>query len=187
MPVQPPGRPASVVGGVFHPRPHPGGPRAVYLRTLCFVFHGRRLLLIRQRSHGSVWWNALGGKIERSEDPLEAAQREVWEEAGLRPALQFRGVATAIVASAGAHWTIFLFSGRVDRDHVAPSPEGALRWAQPGDLRTLRVFPDLPLLLPPLRRPRGVVLAKFIYATGDPRSFDRAAARVTVFDRVAAP
>jgi 8-oxo-dGTP diphosphatase len=155
---------------VFTPSPHPDGPTAVYLRTLCFVFRGDRVLLIR-RLHppDEGYWNAIGGKIDRGEDPLEAAQRELKEEAGIEPVLEFRGVATVVVRSTGEHWTIFLFSAHVADSAVAiPSPEGPLRWARPDELDALPVLPDIPLLLPPLQETdRRVILAKFTYATPD--------------------
>jgi 8-oxo-dGTP diphosphatase len=155
--------------GIFTPNPHPEGPAAVYLRTLCFVFSGDDLLLIyRHRPPDAGMWNVPGGKIDRGEDPLEAAQRELREEAGIEPALAFRGVATVIVRSTGEHWCIFLFSGAVDDRVVTPSEEGPLRWASPGEIAGLPVLPDIPLLRPYLRnRGRSVILAKFTYAAPD--------------------
>jgi 8-oxo-dGTP diphosphatase len=153
--------------GIFAPRAHPDGPTAVYLRTLVFVFHGEDLLLIfRQQPPDAGRWNAIGGKINRGEDPLDAAQRELKEEAGIEPTLVFRGVATVIVRSTGEHWSIFLFSAQVGDRAVVPSPEGALRWASPAEIAELPVLPDLPLLLPYLAPGSGrVILAKFTYAT----------------------
>lgn len=160
--------------GLFRPNPHPDGPTAIYLRTLCFVFHGEKLLLIyRHHPPDPGLWNAIGGKIDRGEDPLDAAQREVCEEAGIRPALDFRGVATVIVRSTGEHWTIYLFSARVDDPAVVPSSEGPLRWAAPEEISTLPVLSDLPLLIPHIRNQGGgVVLAKFIYAGPDPGTLE---------------
>jgi 8-oxo-dGTP diphosphatase len=155
--------------GLLAPNPHPEGPAAVHLRTLCFVFCGEDLLLIhRQRPPDAGRWNAIGGKLNRGEDPLEAARRELREEAGIEPPLAFRGVATVVVRSTGEHWVIFLFSARVEDRAVTPSREGPLRWASPGELASLPVVPDIPLLLPYLRgRDSVVVLAKFTYADVD--------------------
>ncbi|MDR7417324.1 MAG: NUDIX domain-containing protein [Armatimonadota bacterium] len=151
--------------GLLTPRPHPDGPTAVYLRTLVFVFHGDHLLLIfRERPPDAGMWNAIGGKINRGEDPLDAARRELQEEAGIEPSLTFRGVATVVVQSTGEHWVIFLFSGEVGDRAVTPSPEGALRWASPAELAALPVLPDIPLLAPYMAGTRRVILAKFTYA-----------------------
>jgi 8-oxo-dGTP diphosphatase len=151
-------------------RPHPQGPSAVYLRTLCFVFHHDRVLLMqRARDPDAGYWNAPGGKIDRGEDPLEAARRELREETGLDAPLVFRGVATVVVEETGEHWVIFLFAARVTDPAVAASAEGPLRWAAPDEVAALPVLPDVPRLLPALRDQEDrVVLAKFTYASADP-------------------
>lgn len=163
--------------GILPPRPNPEGPAAVYLRTLCFIFCGQDVLLIqRQRDPDAGYWNAIGGKINRGEGPLEAAQREIEEEAGICPIPEFCGVATAIVRSTGEHWVIFLFFARVEDRAVVPSPEGPLRWAAPDEIASLPVLPDIPLLLPHVRTPGRVVLAKFVYATPDPSTLEESSA-----------
>lgn len=155
--------------GIVRPNPHPEGPAAVHLRTLCFVFCGEDLLLIcRQRPPDVGRWNAIGGKLDRGEDPLDAARRELREEAGIEPPLAFRGVATVVVRSTGDHWAIFLFSAQVADRTVTPSHEGPLRWASPQEIASLPVLPDIPLLLPHLRdRDSTVILAKFTYADAE--------------------
>lgn len=165
--------------GVLTPRPHPDGPVAVYLRTLCFVFHGEDVLLIHRRHDPDAgFWNAIGGKIDREEDPLDAARRELMEEAGIEPPIEFRGVATAIVRATGEHWAIYLFSSWVEDRAVAASDEGPLRWVSPEGLKALPVFPDIPLLLLHIRDPhRPAVLAKFVYATADPGTLESAEIR----------
>jgi 8-oxo-dGTP pyrophosphatase MutT (NUDIX family) len=160
--------------GLFKPHLYANGPTAIYHRTLCFIFWEERVLLIfRPRPPDPGVWNAVGGKIDRGEDPLDAAQRELWEEAGIRPALDFRGVATVIVRSTAEHWAIFLFSATVDTPEVAPSSEGPLCWATAGEIAALPVLPDLTLLLPHMRNPdNGVILAKFVYAGPDPATLE---------------
>jgi 8-oxo-dGTP pyrophosphatase MutT (NUDIX family) len=164
---------------VFTPPPRPEDPAAVYLRSLSFIFHGHDVLLIHS-PRDAAYWNVIGGRINRGEEPLEAAQREVWEEAGIRPALEFRGVATAIVRSTGEHWAMFLFSGRVAERTVVESPEGPLRWAAPREIATLPVFPDLPYLLPYMAG-SGTLLAKFTYATPDARALEVPSIQVAVY------
>lgn len=134
------------------------------------------LLIHRRRPPDAGAWNAVGGKIDRGEDPLEAAQREVLEEAGINPTLAFRGVATVVVRSTGEHWSIFLFSARVTERAVAASAEGPLRWASPGEVTALPVLPDIPLLLPHLKDD-DIILAKFVYASPDASSLETAVVR----------
>jgi 8-oxo-dGTP diphosphatase len=168
--------------GVSAPRPNPEGPAAVYLRTLCFVFCGQDVLLVhRQHEPDAGYWNAIGGKIDRGEDPLEAAQRELAEEAGISPALEFRGVATVVVRSTGEHWVIFLFSAQVEDRAVVPSAEGPLRWVAPDEIAALSVLPDIPLLMPHVRGPDRVVLGKFVYATPDPRTLEGSSVRASAY------
>src|SRR5688500_8879911 len=55
-------------------------------RTLCFVFHGDEILLMKRGPHKKIFpnqYNGLGGHIERDEDPLTSARREILEESGL--------------------------------------------------------------------------------------------------------
>ena len=52
--------------------------------TLAFViFEGELLLINREKAPWTGCWNGLGGKIEPDESPIEAAIRELKEEAGL--------------------------------------------------------------------------------------------------------
>lgn len=54
--------------------------------TLCFVFRGDEVLLIRKkRGLGAGNFNAPGGKLEPGETPWEAAVRETREEVGITP------------------------------------------------------------------------------------------------------
>lgn len=53
--------------------------------TLLFVFDGHRVLLIRKkRGLGAGKINAPGGRIEPGETPIQAAERELTEEVGVR-------------------------------------------------------------------------------------------------------
>lgn len=170
---------------VFAPPPHPEDPAAVYLRVLCVAFHEDRVLMIFQPDGtGGGWWNFLGGRVERGEDPLDTAQRELFEEAGIRTHLEFRGVATAIVRATGEYWSMFLFAGRVDRPDVVPSPEGPLRWVAPDEIGTLPVFPDIPYLLPYVRDPAGgIVLIKYTFERRDANTLEESSVRVSVYGR----
>lgn len=55
-------------------------------RTLCFVFDGNEVLLMRRSLHKRLFpgkVNGLGGHIEAGEDPAASAAREIGEEAGI--------------------------------------------------------------------------------------------------------
>jgi hypothetical protein len=53
---------------------------------------------------------------------------------------------------------------------VVESSEGPLRWASPDEIASMPVLADLPHLLPYMSNRKGVVLAKFTYATPDPQA-----------------
>ncbi|NBR49835.1 8-oxo-dGTP diphosphatase, partial [bacterium] len=54
--------------------------------TLCFIFQGLEVLLIRKkRGLGAGKINAPGGRIEQGESPADCAIRETTEEVGLTP------------------------------------------------------------------------------------------------------
>lgn len=128
------------------------------------------------------WWNFLGGRVERGEDPLDTAKRELIEEAGIQADLQFRGVVTAIVRETGEYWSMFLFVASVDRPDIVPSAEGPLRWVAPDEVDLLSVFPDIPYLLPHLKNSAGgILLAKYTFARPEATTLETSSVRVSVY------
>jgi len=69
-------------------------------RTLIFLTRGERVLLLKGAPHKRLWadrYNGLGGHIERGEDVLTSARRELAEETGLQcPGLWLCGVITSV-------------------------------------------------------------------------------------------
>ena len=67
-------------------------------RTLIFLTRGERVLLLKGAPHKRLWadrYNGVGGHIERGEDVLTSARRELAEETGLQcPGLWLCGVVT---------------------------------------------------------------------------------------------
>ena len=67
-------------------------------RTLIFLTCGERVLLLKGAPHKRLWanrYNGVGGHIERGEDVLTSARRELAEETGLQvPDLWLCGVIT---------------------------------------------------------------------------------------------
>lgn len=139
--------------------------RPIYLRILCFIRDGDRVLLIRRRKPPNEGlYNALGGKIEPHEDPYDAVLREVHEESGLRirePRL--RAIITVITRTTGAQWVLFAFVAARPSDPPDPvaTDEGDLRWVPLAEVAGLPVVSDIPLILPHLFAPgRGILMGK---------------------------
>jgi 8-oxo-dGTP diphosphatase/2-hydroxy-dATP diphosphatase len=57
----------------------------VKVYTLVLIVKDDKILLgMKKRGFGAGWWNGFGGKVQPGESILEAAQREVKEESGLK-------------------------------------------------------------------------------------------------------
>lgn len=120
-------------------------------RTLCFVRNGDDVLLMKRGPHKRVFpnqYNGVGGHIERDEDPLTSARREILEETGLDVRqLDLRAVYN-IDAGADTGIVLFVFVGFSDRRDVVDCSEGTLHWVPLADVASLDVVEDLAILLP---------------------------------------
>jgi 8-oxo-dGTP diphosphatase len=123
-------------------------------RTLCFVFNGNDVLLMKRAAHKRVFpnkYNGLGGHIERDEDPLTSAKREILEESGLTVHnIHLRSVHNI---DAGEQTGIMLFvytAQSISRDFIDTGTEGNLHWIPLDKLDDYELVEDLPLILPRL-------------------------------------
>lgn len=121
-------------------------------RTLCFVLSQGAVLLMKRAPHKRVFpnrYNGVGGHIERDEDPLTSAKREILEETGLAVRdLRLRGVYN-IDTGENTGIMLYIFTAHSDqRTLIQDSPEGTLHWIDPNTLDHLDLVEDLPLILP---------------------------------------
>ncbi|MBI1280038.1 MAG: NUDIX domain-containing protein [Anaerolineaceae bacterium] len=120
-------------------------------RTLCFVLNGSDVLLMKRAAHKRVFpnqYNGVGGHIERDEDPLTSARREILEETGLTVNnLQLRAVYN-IDAKASTGIVLFIFTAESHSREVIANDEGTLHWIPQQDVSHYDLVEDLPIILP---------------------------------------
>jgi len=121
-------------------------------RTLSFVMNGDDMLLMKRAPHRRVFpnqYNGLGGHIERNEDPLAGAVREIEEECGLKVhSMRLRSIHNI---DAGEETGILLFVYTAISDSRALSQdasEGTLEWIPKSKVLDLDLVEDLPCLIP---------------------------------------
>ncbi len=122
-------------------------------RTLIFIFEGDCVLLMKRGLHKRIFpgrYNGIGGHLERDEDPLTGALREIEEETGLRANqlrdVRLRGV-NHIDAGQSRGILLFVFSARATTREVVEGAEGTLHWVPLTDLKRLPIVEDLPQVL----------------------------------------
>ena len=123
-----------------------------YPRTLIFLLNGEDILLIQRSSSDARlfpgMFNGVGGHIERGENVLSAAQREVREETGLDvPNLMLRCLLHVDEGADRPGVLVFVFVAYVQRREVFESREGTLHWIPIERIEELNLMPDLPPIL----------------------------------------
>ncbi len=120
-------------------------------RTLSFVLNGDDILLMKRAAHKRVFpnrYNGVGGHIERDEDPLTSARREINEETGLNVRDVCLRAVYNIDAGAATGIVLFVFTAISDSRQVVANSEGTLHWVARDAVFDLDLVEDLPLLLP---------------------------------------
>ncbi len=120
-------------------------------RTLCFVTHGEDVLLMKRAANRRVFpnrYNGVGGHLERGEDALSGALREIHEETGLRVRSPLFCGVSHIDSGQPTGIILMVFRAEAESRAVVDSQEGTLEWVPQARVADYDLVEDLPAILP---------------------------------------
>jgi 8-oxo-dGTP diphosphatase len=124
-------------------------------RTLVFIRDGDRYLFIHKKKKDSFGFeklNAIGGHIEKGEEPYESARREVEEETGLLVADLSLCAVVFIEIGINPGILLFVFSANYSGGVLRDSEEGNLVWLEKKEVENgENIVKDVPFLLEIIR------------------------------------
>ncbi|MCL5011159.1 MAG: NUDIX domain-containing protein [Patescibacteria group bacterium] len=136
-----------------------------------FVRKNNKYLLIKRSSKKTFAPNVMhpiGGKIDANENPFFGAQRELFEEAGIKVKnIKLEAVILEIAPHKeimANNWLIFHFSGDYDSGELKTSEEGKFIWLTSEEIKQQELFPSVQQTIDYILNPSdGTVFATFEY------------------------
>lgn len=116
-------------------------------RTIIFVRKGDEVLLLKGADTQKIWagkYNGLGGHIEKGEDVISSARRELYEESGITADLWLCGT---VIVEGEIGICLFVICGENPQGEITESKEGKAEWIKKESIAKLPVVEDLPILL----------------------------------------
>ncbi len=126
-------------------------------RTLIFITHEDKVLLLKGAPGKRIWanlYNGIGGHVEKGETVSESARREIAEEVGIHNIsnLRLRGIVNIATDDPRIGIMLFIFTAITPDHTVTASSEGMPEWVDWNTLPPEAMAPDLPILLPRVLR-----------------------------------
>ena len=129
------------------------GRYALVPRTVVFLRDGDNYLLIKGSPGKALWserYNGIGGHVERGEDIMSSARRELLEETGMDAPLWLCG--TVIVDAGHTGIGLYVFTGKASPQSPRPSVEGTVEWISYEQIASLPTVDDVPKLVARIHR-----------------------------------
>ena len=136
------------------------GRYQVIPRTLIFIRNDDEILLIKGAKDKKIWpglYNGIGGHLERGEDPLSAAHRELFEETGLKNIQLFLRAIIFIDVEEHQGISMFVFLGITNQKLLISSEEGIIDWIKIDHIQNYPLVEDLYQLIPMVLSAEGSV------------------------------
>lgn len=114
-------------------------------RTMCLVFNRDKLLLIKasKEKEFSGYYDPPGGHVEKGESIIETAEREIFEETGMKvTSTKLRGV-VHVSGFYGKDIMLFVTISKALSTTIKTSEEGEPQWFSMDELDKINLFEDM--------------------------------------------